>query len=185
MAGSMNEKFAGNSAMTTILLKNAALFDGTTPHLRDGCHVVVEDDRIAEVSETPVTTPVDVTIDVAGRTVMPGLIDAHFHAIAVDPDIRKIEHMAPSMLAIRAAALLEGALMRGFTTVRDAAGADYGMASSVEAGLIKGPRVFFAGKALSQSGGHGDFTPFEPSDGYLCHCCRGGGVVVEYRRWCR
>ena len=163
--------------MTTTLFENAALFDGRTPHLRTDTHVVVEDDRIVDVSDIPVATNVDRKVDLAGRTLMPGLIDAHFHAIAVDPDIRKIEGMAPSMLAIRAASLLEGALMRGFTTVRDAAGADYGLAHSVEVGLINGPRVFFAGKALSQSGGHGDFSPFEPSNGYVCHCCRGGASL--------
>ncbi|MEZ5667182.1 MAG: amidohydrolase family protein [Alphaproteobacteria bacterium] len=177
--------------MTTILFKNAALFDGTTPHLRPGCHVAVEGDRIVEVSDTPIATPVDRTVDLAGKTLMPGLIDAHFHAIAVDPDIRRIEHMAPSMLAIKAAGLLEDALMRGFTTIRDAAGADYGLAKSVESGLIKGPRLFFAGKALSQSGGHGDFSPFEPSSAGVCHCCRGASLasiadgVDEVRRAAR
>ncbi len=166
--------------MTTTLFRNAALFDGTTAHLREGCDVVVEGERIAEVSDTPISTTVDSTVDLQGQTLMPGLIDAHFHALAVDPDIRKIEDMPPSMLAIRAKGLLESALARGFTTVRDAAGADYGLARATEQGLIRGPRLFFAGKALSQSGGHGDFTSLESATtGYICHCCRGGASIAH------
>ncbi len=166
--------------MATTLFRNAALFDGTTPHLREGCDVVVEDARIVEVSDTPISTPVDTTFNLGGKTLMPGLIDAHFHALAVDPDIRKIEEMPASMLSIRAKGLLEGALARGFTTVRDAAGADYGLARATEAGLIRGPRLFYAGKALSQSGGHGDFTSLESATtGYYCHCCRGGASIAH------
>ncbi len=159
--------------MTTLLFRNAAVFDGTTDHLREGCDVAIEDDRIVEVSETPITTTVDATIDLRGKTLMPGLIDCHFHAIAVDPDIAAIERMAPSTLALRAGRLLEGALMRGFTTLRDAGGADYGLARAIEDGVIKGPRLFYSGKALSQSGGHGDFSLFE--GGTVCHCCAFSG----------
>ncbi len=166
--------------MTTLLFRNAALFDGTTPHLREGCDVVVEGERIVDVSDTPITTAVDITINLGGRTLMPGLIDAHFHALAVDPDIRRIEEMPASMLSIRAKGLLESALSRGFTSVRDAAGADYGLARATESGLIRGPRLFFAGKALSQTGGHGDFSSLESATtGYYCHCCRGGASLAH------
>jgi imidazolonepropionase-like amidohydrolase len=160
--------------MTTILFRNASLFDGATPHLREAMDVVVEDDRIADVSDIRVTTRVDTTFDLHGMTLMPGLIDCHFHAIAVDPDLRRLETMAPSLLAIRAAQLLEEALMRGFTTVRDAGGGDHGLAKAVEQGFIRGPRMFYAGKALSQTGGHGDFRPFE---GGGCHCCAAPGLT--------
>ena len=103
---------------------------------------------------------------------MPGLIDAHFHALAADPDIGRLDLMPRSLIHQHAREILEGALQRGFTTVRDAGGADYGLAMAIETGLIKGPRLFYSGKALSQTGGHGDFRPYEQV-GY-CLCCQGG-----------
>lgn len=160
--------------MTTILFRNAAVFDGVTPALRPGMEVAVEGERIVEVSDRPIGTRVDATFDLHGMTLMPGLIDAHFHAIAVDPDLKRLETMPASLLAIQASKLLRAALMRGFTTVRDAGGADYGLAKAIEGGFIRGPRLFYAGKALSQTGGHGDFRPFE---GGVCHCCAAPGLT--------
>ena len=101
-------------------------------------------------------------------------IDAHFHCLAADTDLAKVEAMAPSLLAQHARHLLEAALRRGFTTVRDAAGADYGYAAAVESGLIRGPRIFYAGKALTQTGGHGDFRGLETTG--CCACAAGGGT---------
>ena len=96
------------------------------------------------------------TIDVGGRIVMPGLCDAHVHVTAATANIAAIRHWSPSYMTARAAEILEGMLMRGFTTVRDAAGADWGLAKAVEEGFLTGPRVFFCGHGLSQTGGHGD-----------------------------
>jgi imidazolonepropionase-like amidohydrolase len=87
---------------------------------------------------------------------MPGLIDAHFHAYATNLDLGKAEETPRSLHALEAHILLENALARGFTTVRDAAGADYGLAQATERGLIKGPRIFYSGRAITQTGGHGD-----------------------------
>ena len=87
---------------------------------------------------------------------MPGLIDAHVHVYAATADLGALEEWAPSYLTARAAGILRGMLDRGFTTVRDVAGADYGIAAAVAEGLLPGPRVIFGGKALSQTGGHGD-----------------------------
>src|SRR5690606_38835485 len=96
-------------------------------------------------------------IDLKARTLLPGLIDAHFHALAADPDFARLDAMPRSLLYQHARVLLEAALRRGFTTVRDAAGADYGLAMAIKAGIIDGPRLFFAGRALTQTGGHADF----------------------------
>jgi len=154
--------------MTQILLRGALMWDGTGREPLDGAQVLIEDGRIKEVSGGEITASEAQVVELGGRTLMPGLIDAHFHAIAADPDIAKLEAMPRSLIYQHARKILEGALMRGFTTVRDAGGADYGLAMAVETGLIDGPRLFYAGRALSQTGGHGDFRPFEHDAFCLC-----------------
>jgi imidazolonepropionase-like amidohydrolase len=138
----------------SILFRNARLFDGERSV--ENAHVLVEGNRIKDVSEREIKSAAAETLDLAGRTLMPGLIDAHFHAYATDLDLAKAEGTPRSLLALEAHILLEQALQRGFTTVRDAAGADYGLAKATEKGLIKGPRIFYAGRAITQTGGHGD-----------------------------
>jgi imidazolonepropionase-like amidohydrolase len=94
-------------------------------------------------------------------------------------DVTKFDHMPPTLLAHHGARMLEEALLRGFTTVRDAAGADYGLAQAVALGLIRGPRIFYAGKSLSQTGGHGDMRSSDRLE--LCPCGYSGtlSVVVD------
>lgn len=166
-------------APQSILLKNALLFDGTSPELREGMHVLIEGGRIREVTDEPLVANDARVIDLRGRFLMPGLIDAHFHAYGASLDVTQFDHMPMSLLAHHGAKLLEDALLRGFTTVRDAAGADYGLARAVELGLIKGPRVFFAGRSLSQTGGHGDLRSRDRAD--PCSCGYSGvlSVVVD------
>ncbi len=153
-----------------ILFENCRLFDGLHDELRDGCHVLVEDEHIREVSDTPIKSDKAEVIDLKGRTLMPGLIDAHFHAMAAEPDFAKMENLPRSYLHQHARVLLESALQRGFTTVRDAGGADYGLAMAIKAGLIEGPRLFYAGRALTQTGGHADFRSPEAGHGDFCFC---------------
>lgn len=156
------------------------MFDGTSDHLRDGLEIHVEGTRIKEVAEKPLRVAGATVIDLGGRTLMPGLIDAHFHAYATSLDLGKACAVPLSLHALEAHVLLEQALARGFTTVRDAAGADVGLAIATERGLIKGPRIFYSGRALTQTGGHGDMrspTHFEP-----CSCAQIGntmGCVVD------
>lgn len=164
--------------MTLTVIRGGAVFDGAADELREGVEVLIEDDRIKEVSDRPLRVADARTIDLAGRVLMPGLIDAHFHAIAADPNIGKLETMPKSLLYQHARRILEGALQRGFTTVRDAGGADYGLARAVEGGLIEGPRLFFSGRALSQTGGHGDFRPYELGGG-MCLCCQGSLAMTR------
>ncbi|MGD0192120.1 MAG: amidohydrolase family protein [Rhizomicrobium sp.] len=144
------------SPATSILFRNARLFDGESDRLRDNISVFIEGDRIREVSDRAISSDSAENIDLGGRTLMPGLIDAHFHAYATQLDLGKAEQTPRSLHALEAHVLLENALQRGFTTVRDAAGADYGLARAIERGLIKGPRLFYAGRAITQTGGHGD-----------------------------
>ena len=151
------------------LFRHGRIFDGAGEELLEDVEVLVEGSRIVEVSDVPIRSGTAEVVDLRGRTLMPGLIDAHFHAIAASPDLGAVEHMPPSLIAQHARANLEATLQRGFTTVRDAAGADYGLARAIEAGLIAGPRLFYSGHALSQTGGHGDFRSYE-SEPAICSC---------------
>ncbi|NIA70155.1 amidohydrolase family protein [Pelagibius litoralis] len=167
--------------MAQVLFKNCSLFDGLGSELLEGRHVLVEGERIKEVSDRPITASEAEVIDIGGRTLMPGLIDAHFHAMAADPDFAKMEVMPRSLLAQHARHLLEAALARGFTSVRDAGGADYGLAMAIKAGLIKGPRLFYSGRALTQTGGHADFRALEDHSAF-CFCGQGShvfGVIAD------
>ena len=153
--------------MSALLFRNGLLFDGQGQESVDGLEVLVEDGRIKEVSDAPIRAASARTVDLAGRVLMPGLIDAHFHAVAAEADAGKVERMPGSLIAQYARGFLEAAVQRGFTTIRDAGGADYGLARAIEAGLIRGPRLFYSGRALSQTGGHGDQRSIEAG---LCSC---------------
>jgi imidazolonepropionase-like amidohydrolase len=119
-------------------------------------------------------------IDLKGKVLMPGLCDGHVHVTAVTPDFAALARYSPFYTAARSAEILESMLMRGFTTVRDAGGADYGLALAVEEGHIRGPRLLFCGKALSQTGGHGDVrSPGENFSFDGCFCCPGLGRIVD------
>jgi imidazolonepropionase-like amidohydrolase len=165
-----------NAEVRQTVLENALLFNGLSDTLVQGAHVLIEGDRIREVSDRPLHSTSARRIDLRGQFLMPGLIDAHFHAYGVSPDVSQFEAMPLSLLAHHAGRILRGALMRGYTTVRDAAGADYGLWRAVELGLIEGPRLFFAGKSLSQTGGHGDFRLAERVQ--LCPCGYSGALSV-------
>ncbi|QCL77230.1 amidohydrolase family protein (plasmid) [Agrobacterium tumefaciens] len=95
-------------------------------------------------------------IKVDGGFVIPGLIDAHVHVTAYTANLGELPKQSPMYVAAQSARILKGMLQRGFTTVRDVGGADFGLARAVEEGLIEGPRILYGGKALSPSGGHGD-----------------------------
>ena len=145
--------------MTTIHLKGGALFDAEAPELLEGHEVLVEDDRIVEVSDKPIKAKADHVLDLAGRALLPGLIDCHVHVNSVVVGFAALERLPSSLVTAKARAFMEAMLMRGFTTARDAGGADWGMRTAVADGHFAGPRLFIAGKAISQTGGHGDQRP--------------------------
>lgn len=160
--------------MAAILFSGAALFDGETPALKSGWNVLVEGDRIKEVADKPIKAKGAREIKLGGKALLPGLIDAHFHATLCEANIARLDLMPKTLLAQHARVNLEAALQRGFTTIRDAGGADYGLAIAVESGLIEGPRLFYAGKVLSPTGGHGDARPLESAtNAVACTCCLG------------
>jgi imidazolonepropionase-like amidohydrolase len=159
--------------MTAFIFADCAVLDGPRNERREDHHVLVEGAHIREVSDRPIKSAAAETIGLAGRTLMPGLIDAHVHVLAVDAALARLSDRPVTLLTLQAAKILEGMLQRGFTTIRDAAGADGGLAEAVEEGLVRGPRIFPSGMALSQTGGHGDTRPrTQPVD--TCACCAGG-----------
>jgi imidazolonepropionase-like amidohydrolase len=143
-----------------MIFANATLVTGTAdgglPTLHPGHHVLVEGDTIREVSEKPITAAGADRIDLQGRTLMPGLIDCHVHVLATTLNLAGQAVMPDSHVLLKGLGIMRGMLDRGFTTVRDAAGAGLDLEQAREAGLFQGPRLFVPGKALSQTGGHGD-----------------------------
>jgi len=164
--------------MGVTILRNASVLDPERGELAEGQSVVINGSRIADVGRG-LTGPDDaVVFDVAGRTVMPGLIDAHTHPAVVDMDLFAMAEWPPSYVAARAGRALEGMLARGFTTIRDVGGGDFGLARAVEDGYFTGPRIRFGGKQLSQTGGAGDWRApsrrvyddnyYSPAIGVIC-----------------
>jgi len=140
----------------TVLFKNANLLDPLRGELLEGHDILVEGGVVREVSDKPLQSKTARVIDVKGKTVMPGLIDLHVHVIAVELNLSRQVHMPNVLITLRSVPMLRGMLRRGFTTVRDAGGAGFAFKQAVDSGLAQGPRLFVSGRALSQTGGHGD-----------------------------
>src|SRR5215831_11444461 len=147
--------------MPDVLFKNANLVLAAFASLQSPFDVLVKGRRIHSVSTLPID-PEDATIiDVAGHTLMPGLIDAHAHITGLSLSPKNISY-PPSEIALACANYLRNSLMDGFTTIREAGGADHSIARLLTERSIVGPRLFYSGKALTQTGGGADFrTPDE------------------------
>ena len=149
-----------NADSSKVSVINALVFDGESAELTEGS-LHIENGVVAEIGgPTPAGAHV---IDAQGRTVIPGLIDAHFHAYAISLDTLSLEMTDLSYLALAATKRLGSALRRGFTTVRDVAGGDAGLGRAITEGIFPSPRYFYTGPALSQTGGHGDVRTPEQS----------------------
>lgn len=142
--------------MTPTLLRNASILDVDAGTLVEERDVLISDGKIADIGENRLAVADANVVDVKGKVLMPGLCDAHVHVIVPINSFLQLTKWSPFYTALRAMPILEGMLMRGFTTVRDAGGADFGLARAVEENLIPGPRILYSGKAISQTGGHGD-----------------------------
>jgi len=167
--------------MPSTLFKNAALLDPLQAELLTGHDVLVEDTMIKEVSDRPIQATAERTIDLKGKTLMPGLIDLHVHTIAIELNLAAQEKMPNVLVTLRSTLILKGMLRRGFTTVRDAGGAGHAMKQAIETGLTEGPRLFVSGRALSQTGGHGDGrarSDYLTSDS-VCPCCVRVGALAR------
>ena len=156
--------------MGQILFRNFRMLEPSVGELRDGHELLVEGDTIREVSTGVIKAPDAAVIDCGGRTLMPGLIDSHVHVFLSEVNIRSLEQIPLTLMTARAAKLMLGMLDRGFTTVRDTGGADWGIKTAVEQGSVPGPRLFIAGQAIGPTGGHSD-SRRRTDMGARCHCC--------------
>jgi imidazolonepropionase-like amidohydrolase len=141
--------------MSATLIENALILDGTADGAVDG-HVLVEGGLIREVSDKPITAASARRLDLRGRTLMPGLIDAHVHVIASGVNLARHALLPDALVAFRAAKIMRDMLMRGFTTVRDLGGATQGLRAARDEGHFDAPRMVLCGKAISATGGHSD-----------------------------
>jgi imidazolonepropionase-like amidohydrolase len=158
-------------------IRNARLFDSQRARFTPGSTIVVEGDRIAAVTTEPIAVDDAELIDAGGRAVLPGLIDAHVHVVAASHDLVALALQPPSLVGAEAGRIMRDMLHRGFTTVRDAAGADFGLQEAQARGLYEGPRLFIAGFPISQTGGHADMRPKGVRSREVFCSCAGLGLV--------
>ena len=160
---------------------NARVFDSARGELRPRSTVVIEGQRIVAVTDEPLQVDDAERIDAGGRVVLPGLIDAHVHVTAASHDLVNLALQPASLVGAQSSHIMRDMLHRGFTTVRDAAGADFGLQEAVARGLYEGPRLFIAGFPISQTGGHADMRPKgvgsgKHGEGMFCSCA-GLGLI--------
>src|SRR5215475_8063204 len=144
------------------VFRNVRIFNGTG-QLSGPSNVLVRGNRIERIS--PTAAPIDtnagtVLIEGGGRTLMPGLIDAHWHAMLVRPPVATLLTADTGYLNLLAGAEATATLLRGFTTVRDVGGPAFGLKQAIDEGVLAGPRIFPSGAIITITSGHGDFRPF-------------------------
>ncbi len=122
-------------------------------------NVLIEDGIIKDIAARPVAAPDRTTIDLRGRTLMPGLIDCHVHVVAHQMNLGANSQVPDALAVLRSLPIMRGMLDRGFTSVRDVGGAPFALAEAIEEGLAAAPRLVVCGKALSKTGGHTDLRP--------------------------
>lgn len=172
------------AASQRILIENVHVFDSRDA-VRSSVpmHVLINGPVIEQVSEQSIEIDGDITrFDAEGRTLIPGLIDAHWHAALAGPSQMDMLTADPGYLHLVAGKLAETTLLRGFTSVRDMGGPTFGLRRAIEQGVVTGPRIFPAGAMISQTGGHGDFRlPYEvprAAGEPLSHTEKMGGAAI-------
>jgi len=140
-----------------LLLTNLRFFDGETLAMREGRDILIEDGRIAALPAAGQGPGDAERIDCGGRSVIPGLIDAHWHATLVGVSMVVAATQDIGFIHLMAGREAGATLMRGFTTVRDVGGPAFGLKMAIDRGVVAGPRIFPSGAMISQTGGHGDF----------------------------
>ncbi|CAN1535507.1 HutI Imidazolonepropionase and related amidohydrolases [Burkholderiaceae bacterium] len=162
-----------------ILFRNGNLLDPLASDLQGEHDVLVEGGVIREISSTPIKVTGAQEIDVKGKTIMPGLIDLHVHVLATQLNLSTQGVLPDALVMMRSVPIIQAMLQRGFTTVRDAGGAGWGLKCAINEGTINGPRLFISGRAISQTGGHGDPRPrsdhLRPMS--FCGCCFRAGDI--------
>jgi imidazolonepropionase-like amidohydrolase len=152
--------FAATLASGATLFQNVRIFDGKSATLSAPSNVLVKDNTIARISVSPITIETNANVRVIradGRVLMPGLIDAHWHAFMAATPQMLLMTADSSYLQLLAARQAEATLMRGFTTIRDLGGPVFGLKRAIDEGVAIGPRIYPSGAFISQTSGHGDF----------------------------
>ena len=164
--------------MQQLIFENARIFDGQSCDCADGMSVRVADGLIQEVAVGPLKAGDGVqVVDVGGRTLMPGMIDAHIHAFTSDVSLQKVDGIGEAYRTAHAIRLLQHALACGFTTVRDVGGGNHSLSRAMADRLFEGPRFFYSGKPLSMTGGHGDYRQAEEPPS-VCGCAVSNSLCV-------
>jgi imidazolonepropionase-like amidohydrolase len=149
-----------SAPVTVTLFQNVRIFDGKSGQLSGPSHVLVRGNRIERISSTPIATDGHadtLLLDGGGRTLMPGLIDMHWHAMLVRPSPAAAMVADIGYTNLVAGAEATDTLLRGFTTVRDLGGPTFGLKRAIDEGIVAGPRIFPSGAMITVTGGHGDF----------------------------
>lgn len=159
------------------MFKSATIFDGMQDQLIENYDILIVNNIIAKIGQNLNSSLADNVINVRGKVIIPGLIDAHVHVTAAKVDLYQ-DHLLPAYIYARSFEFMKKMLHRGFTSIRDAGGADAGINQVVQEQLIDAPRLFMSGKALSQTAGHGDFRKhtdhMEP-----CACSMASGSSIS------
>jgi imidazolonepropionase-like amidohydrolase len=146
------------SAGAQTLFNNVRIFDGKNGTLSAASNVLVNGNKIERISTSPIAvSPTTVTIEGGGRTLMPGLIDAHWHTMLVRPNPAAAMANDIGYTTLVAAAEATDTLMRGFTTIRDLGGPAFGLKQAIDEGIVAGPRIYPSGAMITVTSGHGDF----------------------------
>jgi imidazolonepropionase-like amidohydrolase len=145
-------------APTEVLFRNVRVFDGKSDRLTAPTSVLVRGNQIAAIGPAAVmAAPSAIVVEGAGRTLMPGLIDAHWHTILIRPTPEQAIHGDVGFTNLLAGAEARATLMRGFTSVRDLGGPSFGLKQAIDRGVVEGPRIWPSGAMITVTSGHGDF----------------------------
>jgi imidazolonepropionase-like amidohydrolase len=154
------EPFTASASGGTTLFQNVRIFDGRSSALSAPANVLVKGGTVERISASPIAVDANANVRIiaaGGRVLMPGLIDAHWHAFMAAAPQMVLMTADPNYLQLLAARQAEATLMRGFTTVRDLGGPVFGLKRAIDEGVTIGPRIYPSGAFISQTSGHGDF----------------------------
>jgi len=151
------------------LITNTNIFDGKSEKLANGMSVLIEGNKITKIAKSITAPEGSTVIDAKGKTLMPGLIDAHYHISYSQFSVPEFMASDIEMYTIKSTISAENTLMRGFTTIRDMGGTPFSVKKAIDQGLIDGPRLYLSGAPISQTSGHFDArdstaVPSNPDD---------------------
>lgn len=178
---------AQGEGQRTVVFENVHIFDGKGSRLSALSNVLVRGNKIEKISTDPIPynrRSDTILINGDGRTLMPGLIDAHWHAAMAATPMQVLLTADIGYINLLAGKTAGDTLMRGFTSVRDLSGPTFSLKRAIDEGLVNGPRIWPSGAMISQSGGHGDFRmPYEMPAAANAPLSRGevvnGGVIAD------